>query len=427
MQEKKHIRGFIALSPILVFLAIYLVSSILAGDFYKIPIASAFILASIYAFAITPGTIKERISIFSEGAGNGNVLLMILIFILAGAFASTAKQIGAIDAAVNLTLSIIPAKLLFAGLFLTACFISFAIGTSVGTIVALMPIAAGIATETGCDMAMMSAIIVGGAFFGDNLSFISDTTIAATSSMGCSMKDKFRENIKVVIPAVLIVLSIYLFQGISGSISVNEGSIDLVKLIPYLAVIVLAIAGVNVLLILTIGIGANAIVGFITGSMGWVGWLESMGSGIAGMGDLIIVTLLAGGMLALIRANGGLDYLISILTRHIKGPRGAQFSIASLVSLANLCTANNTIAILTSGEIAKTISDKYKIDARRTASILDTFSCMVQGLIPYGAQLLMASSLAGIPATAIIPKLYYPMILGVCALTAILLPARKAR
>ena len=423
-QGANHKRGFLALSPILVFLGAYLVSSLAAGDFYRIPVSSAFLLASIYAFIITPGKIQERAAAFSEGAGNGNVLMMVLIFILAGAFASTAKQIGAIEATVNLTLSIIPGKLIFAGLFLTACFISFAIGTSVGTIVALMPIAAGVASETGCDMAMMAATIVGGAFFGDNLSFISDTTIAATSSQGCNMRDKFRENIKVVIPAVAVVLGIYLFQGMNGSISADQGAIDLVKLLPYLTVIALAIAGLNVLIILTVGIAANAVTGFATSSLSWTEWLESTGSGIAGMGELIIVTLLAGGMLSLIRKGGGLDYLISLQTRHIKGSRGAMLSIAGMVSFANLCTANNTIAILTTGEIARTLSRTFKIDARKTASILDTFSCTVQGLIPYGAQLLMAASLSGIPATAIIPKLYYPMILGACAIMAVLLPGK---
>ena len=424
MQEGKRIPGFVAVSPILVFLGVYLVSSLIAGDFYKIPISSALTVAAIYAFLITPGGIKDRISFFSKGAGDDKVLLMVWIFILAGAFASTAKQIGAVEATVNLTLSVIPGNLLYAWLFLTACFISFAIGTSVGTIVALMPIGAGIVAETGCEITQIAAIIVGGAFFGDNLSFISDTTIAATATQGCSMKEKFFANIKVVIPAVLIVLGIYLFQGISGDIHANAGSVDAVKLIPYLCVIVLALAGVNVLTILSIGIAANALVGFVTGSLSWTSWLESMGEGISGMGELIIVTMLAGGMLALIRHNGGLDYLISIFTKHIRGPRGAKASIAGLVSLANLCTANNTIAILTTGEIAKSISIKYKIDARKTASIMDTFSCMVQGLIPYGAQLLMASSLAGIPATTIIPKLYYPAILGACSIIAILLPSR---
>ena len=418
--NKKHLKGFLALSPILVFLIVYLVSSIAIQDFYKIPISAAFLLASIYAIIITKGTIKERIEIFSSGAGNHNVLLMIWIFILAGAFAATAKDIGSIEAMVALTLKIIPAKLLFAGLFLTTCFISFAIGTSVGTIVALTPIAAGIANQTGCNMAETAAIIVGGAFFGDNLSFISDTTIASTQALGCSMKDKFRANIKIALPAVVIVLGIYLFKGSQGGIVPVEGEIELLKILPYILVIVLALLGLNVTLILTIGIVANAIIGFLTGSIGWTDFLESSGGGIAGMGELIIVTLLAGGMLALIKHNGGLHFLIGGLTKGIRGRKGAELSLAALVSFANVCTANNTIAIITTGEIARYISDKFDVSPRKAASIMDTFSCMVQGILPYGAQLLMAASLCDISSTAIIPYLYYPIILGLCAIIGIL-------
>jgi len=417
----RHFKGYLALSPILVFLLVYLVSSIVLGDFYKIPISAAFLLASIYAVCITPGSIRERIDIFSQGAGNSNVLLMIWIFILAGAFASTAKDIGSIEATVNLTLRLIPGKLIFAGLFLTACFISFAIGTSVGTIVALTPIAAGIATQTGTPMPQMAAIIVGGAFFGDNLSFISDTTIASTQALGCEMRDKFKANIKIALPAVVIVLVIYLFKGLNADIQASSGSIEVLKILPYILVIALALFGMNVTLILALGILANAIVGFSTGSIDWAGFLGSAGSGISGMGELIIVTLLAGGMLALIRHNGGLHFLIGGLTKGIKGRKGAEFSLAALVSFANICTANNTIAIITTGEIAKYISDKFGIRPQKAASIMDTFSCLVQGILPYGAQLLMAASLCGIGSTEIIPYLYYPFALGLCAIIGILL------
>ncbi len=418
----RHARGLLALSPVLVFLAVYLVSSLLSGDFYKIPVSAAFLLASAYAVAITPEKgINRRLAIFSGGAGHPNVLLMIWIFILAGAFAETAKEIGAIDATVHFALHVIPGKMLFAGFFLTACFVSFAMGTSVGTIVALVPITTGIAGETGMDPAQLTAVIVGGAFFGDNLSFISDTTIAATRAAGCEMRDKFKANLLIVLPAFAVVLLIYLLQGQTLSTIPQASVSQWYKLLPYLLVICTALCGLNVTLVLGLGILANALLGFVTGTMGWSSMLVSIGSGISGMADLIIVTLLAGGMLALIRHNGGLDYLVEILTRRIKGPGMAQLSIAALVSLANLCTANNTIAIITSGEIAKRISDRFGISPQRTASLLDTFSCVVQGMIPYGAQLLMASGLAGISALEIIPRLYYPFALAVSALFFIMI------
>lgn len=419
--------GWLALSPLLVFLCIYLVSSVAAGDFYAIPISAAFLIASIYAILICRGkTLEERITVFSEGAGNRNVLLMIWIFVLAGAFAATAKEIGAIDATVNLALRILPGNLLYAGLFLAACFISMSIGTSVGTIVALVPVAAGIAEELAVNgisasNPFITAIIVGGAFFGDNLSFISDTTIAATRTQGCPMADKFKTNIRIVAPAAIIVTILYIILGSSVSATPEAGPIDLVLLIPYILVIALALTGVNVAAVLTIGLLVNALIGFIKGSLGWTSFLTSVGGGISGMGDLIIVTMLAGGMLELIRVNGGLDFIVNGMTRRINGKRGAEMSIAGLVSLANLCTANNTIAIITSGGIAKDITERFGLDPRKTASILDTFSCLVQGLIPYGAQLLMAAGLSGASSISIIGYLYYPFIMGLFALLAILL------
>ena len=440
MSERR--RGLLALTPILVFLGVYLVTSVVIKDFYKVPVASAFLLASIYAVIISRGPLRKRIELFSEGAGNSKVLLMVWIFILAGAFAQTAKDIGAIDATVNLTLRVIPGSMLFAGLFFTACFISMSVGTSVGTIVALVPIATGIAQEAGFSEAFMAAIIVGGAFFGDNLSFISDTTIAATKAMDCAMKDKFKANIRIVAPAVLLVFAIYIFKGLGVSVDVTPGAAEPLKLLPYLLVLVLALAGMDVLLILSLGIGVNLLIGLFTSSLGWADWLSSVGEGISGMGSLIIVTLLAGGMMALIRAGGGLDWLVGSLTRRLSSApadasaaatasrrqrRGAELSIAALVSLANLCTANNTIAIITVGGIAKDVADRFGLDRRRVASILDTFSCFIQGLIPYGAQLLMASGLAGVGAAAIIRYLYYPFALGLVALAAIFIPASSSR
>lgn len=421
----KKINGWMALSPLLVFLCVYLISSIIAHDFYRIPISSAFLVASIYAIIISRGrSLEQRISTFSQGAGNSNVMLMIWIFVLAGAFAATAKEIGAIDATVNIAMRLLPGSLIYAGLFLASCFISMSIGTSVGTIVALVPVGAGIAQQMAAgsptDLAFITAIIVGGSFFGDNLSFISDTTIAATRTQECSMSDKFKVNIRIVLPAAAIVTALYIFLGSDVSAAYQSIPIEWFKLIPYILVIAFALSGVNVAVVLAAGLGVNAIIGFSTGCFGWSGFLESVGGGIAGMADLIIVTMLAGGMLELIRVNGGLDFIVNGLTKRINGKRGAELSIAGLVALANLCTANNTIAIITTGRIAKDITDRFGLDPRKSASILDTFSCLVQGLIPYGAQLLMAGGLAGISMISIIQHLYYPFIMGACALLAII-------
>lgn len=418
----KPMNGWLALSPLVLFLCVYLVSSIIASDFYKVPIAAAFLIASAYALLITRcGPAEQRIAIFSEGAGNKNVLLMIWIFVLAGAFAGTAEDMGAIDAAVNFALGILPGKFIYAGLFLASCFISMAIGTSVGTIVALVPMASGIAVETGMDIPFVTAIVAGGAFFGDNLSFISDTTIASTRTQGCPMQDKFKANLMIVAPAAVTVTAIYIVYGLSSGTEVAAGEVNGVKLVPYLLVIGLALTGMNVAAVLATGILANAVIGFACGSFSWVGWLGSVGEGIGSMGELIIVTMLAGGMLEIIRYNGGLDFIISGLTRHIKGKRGAEFSIAALVSIANLCTANNTIAIITTGRIARDITSRFGLDPRKTASILDTFSCLVQGLIPYGAQILMASGLSGASGISIIGCMYYPFLMGICAILAIFL------
>ena len=416
------INGWLALSPLLVFMVVYVAGSVLAGDFYKVPVAAAFIIATAYAMLTTRGVQKtdEKIAIFSSGAGNRNVLLMIWIFVLAGAFASTAKDIGAIDATVNATLSILPGNLLYAGLFLAACFVSMAVGTSVGTIVALVPIASGIAAGTGSSVPLITGIIVGGAFFGDNLSFISDTTVAATKTQGCSMQDKFKVNLWIAAPAAIIVAALYIVLGHGITATPEVLGSNWYLMLPYLLVIVLAIMGINVVTVLTIGIGVNGIIGWITGAYNFVGWLTAIGSGIGGMGELIIVSLLAGGLLEIIRYNGGLEFIIGRLTRRIRGPRGASASIAALVSLVNICTANNTIAIITVGPLAKDISSRFGLDPRKTASILDTFSCLVQGILPYGAQMLMASGLAGVSALSIIGNLYYPFALGIMACLSIL-------
>ena len=387
------------------------------------PITVAFTVASIYAVAITRGIkLEERIRQYSRGASDPNILLMIWIFVLAGAFATGAKSMGAIDATVNLILSLLPSSLLLPGLFIAACFISLSIGTSVGTVIALVPIALGLGESLGLSNAYVAAVVTGGAFFGDNLSFISDTTIAATRTQGCSMKDKFRANIAIVLPAAIIALVLYFVVGLELPAvrpSDEEGSFLLT--LPYLLVLVAAVAGMNVLGVLTLGIIACGAVGLSTGALPAWDWIAALGSGITGMGELIIVTLMAGGMLELIRYNGGIDYLLRHLTRGIRGKRGAELTIAILVSVANLCTANNTIAILTTGKVSREITKQYGLDPRKTASILDTFSCFVQGLIPYGAQLLLASKLAGVSPMDIVPNLYYPFIMGGCALLSILL------
>ncbi len=414
-------KGLIALSPLLVFILLYLVTSLIAGDFYKVPITVAFMLSSVYAVVINGGIpLRKRIDTFSKGAGTGQMMLMMWIFVLAGAFANSAKAMGSIDATVNLTLSLLPGNMLLAGLFLAACFISLSIGTSVGTIVALTPIAAGIAQHTGASVPMLTAVVVGGSFFGDNLSFISDTTIVATSTQGCKQSDKFHVNSFIVVPAALVILGIYILTGSDVRPPQSLPDIEYMKVIPYIAVLIVAIFGMNVMAVLTMGLLLTGIIGLYGGAFDVYGWFQSMGDGIIGMGELIIITMMAGGLLEMIKQGGGIDYIISHITRRIKGKRGAELSIAGLVGLVNLCTANNTVAILTVGGIAKQIGDRYGVDNRKCASILDTFSCTVQGLIPYGAQMLMAAGLAAVNPVSILPYLYYPLAVGIAALAAII-------
>lgn len=412
-----------ALSPLLVFFLLYLVISVAVQDFYAVPVTVAFTAAAVWAVAMTRGkSMAERIDLFSSGVANRNILMMIWIFVLAGAFAQSARDMGAIDATVQLTLRLLPDNLLLASVFIASCFISLSVGTSVGTIVALAPVAVGLAEATHVGAGMMTAIVVGGAFFGDNLSFISDTTIAATRTQGCAMKDKFRANVRVVLPAALAALACYVVLGWNVQAPpAGEAPIEWLKVFPYLLVLVTALAGIHVMTVLMLGLLATGAVGIGMGYFPFMGWFRAMGNGMTGMGELIIVTLLAGGVLALIRANGGIAFIIAAITAHIRSRRGAEFSIAALVSLANLCTANNTIAIITAGPIAKEISDRFHIPPRRSASILDTFSCLVQGVIPYGAQMLMAAGIAQVSPLMIMEYLYYPLILGVFSVGAIIL------
>ena len=415
-----HKKGLLALSPLLVFILLYLVTSIVSGDFYKVPITVAFMVASIFAIIMSGGfPLNKCIEIYSKGASTDNMMMMLWIFVLAGAFANAAKQMGSIDATVNMTLSVLPSNMLLAGLFLASCFISISIGTSVGTIVALTPIAAGVASSTGSSMPFVVAVVVGGSFFGDNLSFISDTTVVATRTQECKMADKFRVNFFIVAPAAFLILAAYVFMGWDVHTLSAPPSVSYYRIIPYMAVLICAVLGMNVMAVLTIGLILTGVIGIADGTYDIYGWFSSMGNGITGMGELIIITMMAGGLLEMIRANGGIDYIISIITRHVSSKRGAELTIAFLVSLVDICTANNTVAILTVGGISKQIGDKYGVDKRKAASILDTFSCCVQGLIPYGAQLLMAAGLAKINPVSIVPYLYYPFLIGVFALLSI--------
>lgn len=415
-------KGLFALSPLLLFVMLYLVTSIVAGDFYKVPITVAFLISSIYAVGVSGGfPLQRRIAAFSRGAGTENMMFMLWIFVLAGAFANAAKTMGSIDATVNLTLSVLPGNVLLAGLFVTACFISLSIGTSVGTIVALAPIAAGIASQTDTSTALMVGVVTGGAFFGDNLSFISDTTVVATSTQGCKMSDKFKVNFSIVAPAAVLVLIIYCFQGAGMSSPAHVGDVSLIKVVPYLVVLVTAVCGMNVMAVLTLGLALTGVIGIWSGTYDLFGWFRAMGDGILSMGELIIITMLAGGLLEIVRQNGGIDFIIQRMTAHVHGKRGAELAIGILVALVDVCTANNTVAIITVGGIAKQIGDRFGVDNRKAASILDTFSCAMQGIIPYGAQLLMAAGLAGINPVEIIPYLYYPFAIGIAAVLAILL------
>lgn len=415
-------KGFLALSPLIVFVVLYLVLSLVAGDFSSVPLTVVFLISSVYAVATsTKFSLKERIDIYGQGASTPNLLLMLWIYVLAGAFSQSAKGMGAIDTTVNLALNILPPSMILPGLFVTACFISISIGTSVGTVVTLVPIAAGIATQTNSNVALLTAVIVGGAYFGDNLSFISDTTVVATQTQGVRMKDKFKVNLMIVVPAVVVVLAVYAFMGFGMQAPTHVGQTDLLKVIPYLAVLVTAVCGLNVMAVLVLGIALCGIIGVLGGSYDFYGWLNALGNGIVGMGELIIIAMMAGGMLEIIKINGGIDYIIEKLSGRIRGKRGAEFSIAALVSLVNICTANNTVAILTVGNIAKQISEKFGIDPRKTASILDTFSCTIQGIIPYGVQILLAAGLAHVQPVDIIPYLYYPFAIGIAASLSILL------
>ena len=429
MSNKK---GLLALSPLFLLIVLIVAFTVYSVDSShqdtSLSLTVAFMISSIYAVAISGGMpVRKRVDTYSKGAGANNLMLMLWIYVLAGSFAASAKAMGAVDATVNLALSILPASMILPGLFLAACFISVSIGTSVGTVVALVPIAAGLAHSMDANVGMMTAIIVGGAYFGDNLSFISDTTVVATQTQNCKMSDKFKVNSMIVVPAAVLVLIAYSVMGVGLQTPTHINEVEYMKVLPYLTVLVTAIAGMNVMAVLTLGsllcgaIGIGSHLLGASGSYDLFGWFSAMGNGIIGMGELIIIAMMAGGMLEIIRENGGIDFIINKITGHVNSKRGAELSIAALVSMVNICTANNTVAILTVGNISKKIGDRFGVDNRKAASILDTFSCMVQGLIPYGVQMLLAAGLANLSPMDILPYLYYPMAIGVAALLAILL------
>ncbi|ROT10840.1 Na+/H+ antiporter NhaC family protein [Muribaculaceae bacterium Isolate-104 (HZI)] len=413
-------KGLLSLSPVVLFLLLYLAVSAVIGDFYKIPIAVALAAACIWSIAVFRGrSLTERIEVFSRSAGHSDILYMVWIFILAGAFASLAREIGAVEATVSMTLHIFPAEFIVPGLFLAACFISLSIGTSVGTVVALSPLAAEIAAESGGNTPFIVAAVLGGAFFGDNLSFISDTTIAATRTQGCNTGDKFRANLWLAVPAACVTLAAYMAIP-SGIGEVSAEATDRPWLVlPYLIIIAMAVCSINVTVVLCCGIAATLLLG-LTGGTSATDMLGFMGGGIDSMGNLIIITLLAAGMLGVVKATGGISFLLQALTRHTSGKRGAQTCIAVLVAAVNVCTANNTVAIITSGSISRDIAERFGLDPRKTASLLDTCSCITQCLIPYGAQTLLATSLAGITPAEPWRYLIYPWALAVCVTLSII-------
>lgn len=416
----------IALTPILVFLAIYLAVSLAAGDFYAMPITVAFVVSAIYSILLLRGKkLDDRIAIFSKGAMNGTTMLMIWIFVLAGMFATTAKAMGAIDSLVGLLLSILPSQAVPVSMFIAACLVSMSVGTSVGTIVTLVPIAAGLAQSIGMPVGMMTAIIVGGAYFGDNLSFISDTTIVATTSQGCKMNDKFKANIYIALPAALICVALYFWIGMRYESASNIPEVRFWTIVPYLLVIVTALMGINVLQVLVMGVAASFVIALAACDMSMIEWLKQAGEGILGMGELIIVVLLASGIMEVVRHLGGIEYVVGNMMKKVRSKRGAEMASMLFIWMVNLCTANNTITLITTSGVIKQVADKIGLDARRVASIMDTSSCIIQGVLPYGAQMLMASALIMLSPFEIIPHLYYIYTLALILIISIVLQYPK--
>jgi len=412
----------LALLPLGVFLVLFLGVGIATKDFYKMPVLVAFITATAVALMFNrKEALNKKIEVFCEGAGHADIMMMCIIFILAGAFAQVAKVMGGVEATVNLSLSFIPPQFLLGGIFLIACFISLSMGTSVGTITALAPIGLGIAETTGMPIPLVTGAIIGGSMFGDNLSMISDTTITAARTQGCELRDKFKVNFLIVLPAALMTIVILTVMSAKYQTGVRgEYTYDWIKVLPYIGVLMGALAGVNVFVLLAGGTLFAGLVGVVTGSIDVFAAVEAASNGMIGMAEIIILSIIIGGTLELIKRNGGIDYLLGFIKGRIHTRRGAEFGIATLVSLVDMCTANNTIAIVMSGPLAKDIAEEYEIDPRRTASILDIFAACIQGIIPYGAQLLVAAGLVGISPMEILSYLHYPILMGICGILAII-------
>jgi len=417
--------NWLALIPFMVFVVFYVGLSVIAKDFYKVPMPVAFIVASAAAMLLNRNmSLHRKMDLYASGMGNVDIMTMCLIFILAGAFAKVAKEMGAVDSTVNLALYFIPVKLLVCGMFLVACFISLSIGTSVGTVVALAPIAGGISQNGGISIGVILGAVIGGAMFGDNLSMISDTTIAATRTQNVAMNQKFYANLKIVIPAALLTFVLYLVFACSMDVAPKvkaAEAMDAVKIMPYLLVLFFALSGMNAMVLLVFGAIFAGFIGLKIGSFDFFGFLKAAGDGALSMSETLIVALLSGGLLKVIRYNGGIGYIMKVIERHIDGRRGGEFGIALLVAAVNIFTANNTVAIVITGPIAREIAERYGIAAARSASILDATSCVIQGIIPYGAQILVAVSLAGVTVSALqlMSYLWYPYILGLVLILAI--------
>ncbi|WP_342512977.1 Na+/H+ antiporter NhaC family protein [Sporosarcina sp. FSL K6-1522] len=415
--------NLLAFLPLIVFVVLFIGSGMLTNDFSTMPLNVAILIASAIALLMNrKETFSKKVDVFTKSAGHPNIILMAVIFILAGAFAGVAKGMGAVESTVNLGLSLLPANLLMVGLFVIGCFISISMGTSMGTIVALAPIGVGIAGQTEIPVALAMATIVGGAMFGDNLSMISDTTIAAVRTQHTKMKDKFKVNFLIVLPAALITLVILgvLTRGNAVELA-GDYPYDWVKILPYLGVLVAALAGTHVLVVLVGGTIFAGVIGLLDGSYQMSSLLQATAEGIMTMEDLAIVSILIGGIIGIIQYNGGIDYLLRMITRNIKSKKGAEFGIAGLVSAADIATANNTIAIIITGPLAKSIADEYGVDPRKSASLLDTFAGCWQGILPYGAQLLAAAGLAAISPVSIMLYSFYPVLMGICCVIAILI------
>ncbi|GIN88568.1 sodium:proton antiporter [Heyndrickxia sporothermodurans] len=417
-----------ALIPFVVFLILFIGSGVITGDFYAFPVIVAIAISGAVALAMNrKEPFVRKVDIFCQGAGNLNVMLMVVIFLLAGAFSEAAKGMGAVDSTVNFALSVVPQNMLVVGLFIIACFISLSMGTSMGTIVALAPIGVGISEHTDFSMALVMAAIIGGSMFGDNLSFISDTTITAVRSQGAQMKDKFKVNFWIALPAAIVTGIILGAITMGETAQVEHLSYSWVKIVPYVLVIIFALVGMNVFLVLALGIVLAGAVGLADGSYHLMSLLQKIGEGMAGMYENAFLAILIAGMVEVIKFNGGVDFLLYLATRRIKSKKGAEFSIAGLVGLTDLSTANNTIAILIAGPLAKNIADQYGIEPRKSASILDIFSCTIQGLLPYGAQFLAAASVAEISPVSILQYSFYPILIGICGIIAILIGYPKKK